>query len=96
MQGRSLTPLLAKVGEDWRTDFFYEHHFIPNRIPESEAVRTQRWKYIHWLAPKPGVEELYDLADDPLETKNLAGDPAHKKTLDKMRARWKELQQAAK
>ncbi|MDP7306041.1 MAG: sulfatase-like hydrolase/transferase, partial [Roseibacillus sp.] len=96
MQGRSLTPLLAKSSRDWRSDFFYEHHFIPNRLPESEAVRGQRWKYIHWLAPKPGVEELYDLAKDPLERTNLAGDPSHREALAKMRRRWQELREAAK
>ncbi len=96
MQGRNLRPLLKSFGQDWRTDFFYEHHFIPNRIPESEAVRTQRWKYIHWLAPKPGVEELYDLADDPREIKNLVNDPAHQETLENMRARRKELREAAR
>ena len=52
MQGRSLTPLLAKSSKDWRSDFLYEHHFIPNRIPESEAVRGQRWKYIHLAGPQ--------------------------------------------
>ena len=96
MQGRSLTPLLAKTTGDWRSDFFYEHHFIPNRIPESEAVRGQRWKYIHWLAPKAGVEELYDLSKDPLERNNLAGDAAHRETLATMRKRWKELQAEAR
>jgi len=28
------------------------------------------------------AEELYDHGSDPLETKNVAGDPKHKKTLD--------------
>ncbi len=92
MQGRPLTSLLEKSRTEWRTDFFYEHHFIPNRLPESEAVRSQRWKYIHWLAPEPGVEELYDLDKDPLERSNLAGDPAYRETLVAMRKRWKELQ----
>ena len=96
MQGRSLTPLLEKAGTDWRSDFFYEHHFIPNRIPESEAVRSQRWKYIHWLAPKPGIEELYDLSEDPLERTNLAGDPSHRETLATMRRRWRELKEEAR
>ena len=96
MQGRSLTPLLEKTIPDWRPDFFYEHHFIPNRIPESEAVRSQRWKYIHWLAPKAGVEELYDLSRDPLERNNLVGDAAHGETLATMRRRWKELREEAR
>jgi arylsulfatase A-like enzyme len=96
MQGRSLTPLLESEGSDWREDFFYEHHFIPDRLPESEAVRTTRWKYIHWLEPKTGVEELYDLAADPQEITNLVRDPAHRETLEAMRKRWQELREAAK
>ena len=96
MQGRSLLPLLAASPSNWRADFFYEHHFIPDRIPESEAVRNERWKYIHWLAPKPGVEELYDLRDDPQEIKNLVSDPAHQETLEQLRKRWKELREEAK
>ena len=96
MQGRTLSPLLSGSSEGWRRDFFYEHHFIPNRIPESEAVRGQRWKYIHWLAPKPGVEELYDLQSDPMERINLVESPSHHKKLVEMRKRWKELREKAK
>lgn len=95
MQGRSLKPLLNRKLTDWRTDFFYEHHFIPDRLPESEAIRTERWKYIRWGAPKPGGEELYDLREDPQETRNLVEDPAHRETLVQLRKRFETLRQQA-
>jgi N-sulfoglucosamine sulfohydrolase len=38
-----------------------------------------------WFEPRP-EEELYDLAVDPHEVNNLAGDPDHAAALDRMRA----------
>ena len=35
----------------------------------------------------PAYEELYHLAEDPLEERNLAGDPAHASVMDDLRAR---------
>ncbi|MFO1482150.1 MAG: sulfatase [Verrucomicrobiaceae bacterium] len=89
MQGRSLKPLLeGKVPQDWRTEYFYEHHSVKDRIPPSEAVRTQRWKYIRWMEPNPLVEELYDLESDPLEEHNLLTDPKHADILKELREKW--------
>jgi arylsulfatase A-like enzyme len=39
-----------------------------------KMVRTERWKYTH--DPMDPVDELYDLAADPYERRNLAVDPA--------------------
>ncbi len=39
-----------------------------------------------FLAPRRPAEELYDLASDPHETRNLADDPRHRRTLAQMRA----------
>ncbi len=89
MQGRSLKPLLeGKAPKDWRTDFFYEHHSVKDRIPPSEAVRTRHWKYIRWMDPNPLVEELYDLEADPLEERNLIADPAHAAVLKELQSKW--------
>jgi arylsulfatase A-like enzyme len=89
MHGRSLEPLLeGKRPADWRTDFFFEHHYGPKIIPPSEGIRTERWTYLRWLAPNSESEELYDLRHDPLEQKNLANDPAHATTLNTLRAQW--------
>ncbi len=90
MQGRSLVPLLhgGPRPADWRTEYFYEHHTLPARIPPTEGVRTERWKYIRWIAPNPLVEELYDLQSDPLEEHNLIADPGHAAQLSELRAKW--------
>ena len=88
MQGRSLRPLVEspKAPGDWREEFFFEHHYAPEIIPPSEGVRTTRWAYLRWLAPNPELEELYDLAADPLQTRNLAAAPSHQDVLARLRA----------
>jgi len=90
MQGRSLAPLLVRkrAPAGWRTEFFYEHHYDPKIIPPSEGVRTERWAYMRWLNENPVIEELYDLAADPLEEHDLAADPARAGTLSDLRSRW--------
>lgn len=89
MQGRSLIPLLDnRHPADWRTEFFYEEHYSPKRIPPSEGVRTERWSYIRWVGEQPPLEELFDLKTDPLEAHNLAGNPAYARTLRRLRAQW--------
>jgi arylsulfatase A-like enzyme len=95
MQGRSLRPLVegAKSAAPWRTEWFYEHLTLPMRILPSEGVRTERWKYFRWVGVEPAVEELYDLANDPLEEHNLAAKPEHGKTLSELRERWRRLRQ---
>ena len=96
MQGHSLRPFVenAKVN-NWRHEWFYEHHFGPQIIPPSEGVRTENWKYIRYVAAEPVVEELYDLKSDPQEEHNLVADPAHLATLDQLRGRWKTLRKEA-
>jgi arylsulfatase A-like enzyme len=97
MQGRDLSPLyLSEPPADWRTEFFYEHAVIRNVdfIPSSQALVLKDWKYIFW--PDFQREELFHLAEDTLEEKNLAADPAHQETLVELRRRFAELKAAAK
>jgi arylsulfatase A-like enzyme len=89
MQGRSLVPLFTgETPADWRTEFFYEHHSVADRIPPSEGVRTTRWKYIRWINEQPLIEELYDLKNDPLEEHNLVADSKHAEILAELRDNW--------
>jgi len=97
MQGRSLVPLLrGPVPADWRTAFFYEHHSVASRIPKSEGIRTERWKYLRWIAEQPVKEELYDLSADPLEERSLAADPAHAAILSELRGQWQRASEELK
>ena len=73
MQGRSWRPLLTGESMAWRQSWFYEY-FAENqantRVPDITGVRTTDAKLIKY----PGHDEwteLFDLKDDPYETRNL-------------------------
>jgi arylsulfatase A-like enzyme len=92
--GRSLVPLLA--GREWRprTSFLIEY-FTDTVFPRIrnmgyQAVRTERWKYIHYNELK-GMDELYDLASDPFEMRNLIAEPAARADLEAMKAELRRL-----
>lgn len=89
MQGKSWKPLLAGQKTEWRQSFlaeyFYERNFTGT--PTLVALRTKEAKLIKY----PGHEdwtELFDLANDPYEIKNLASDPAQQPLLERMTAEF--------
>jgi len=93
IQGRSLAPILyGETPADWRTDFFVEHLFDHLEIPKHEGVRGERFKYARYFEQVPVYEELYDLLADPLEARNLAGDPGYLEILSQLRNRTDELE----
>jgi len=55
---------------------------------EWRGLRTKRHTYVRWL---DGREELYDLQQDPLQMRNLAGGPAHSQTRARLEGRMREL-----
>jgi arylsulfatase A-like enzyme len=85
-QGRSLRPLLGRRTPHWRSEIFCEELWDHPEIPQSECVRTERWKFIRYPKHTEYVE-LFDLKSDPDEKHNLAGDPRHGADLAKMRER---------
>ncbi len=97
MQGSDFAPLyLAPEPPPWRSEFFYEHPTLrdANFIPASAALVRKDWKYVWW--PEHKVEQLFDLAADPREERDLAGDSAHAERLAALRARFAELRDAAR
>ena len=45
------------------------------------AIRTERWRYIRY---EDGSEELYDHHSDPNEWTNLARNPEHRETKERL------------
>ncbi len=94
MEGRSLVPLFRTQKMDWRSSFLLEYYSdkVFPRIANMgyKAVRTERWKYIHYVE-LDGMDELYDLKSDPYELKNVIDDPSAKQTLVEMRSRMSVL-----
>jgi arylsulfatase A-like enzyme len=90
-QGRSLVPLLHESGSSTRPLWFFEHHFPYNGwIPSSEGIRTERWKYIRYTDAAAPFEELYDLAQDRSEVKNLAGQSKYAAQQKALTAYWRK------
>jgi N-acetylglucosamine-6-sulfatase len=76
-QGRSLMPLFRGGAHEWREGFLIEY-FTDTVFPRIHhmgyrAIRTGRWKLIHYTE-LTDMDELYDLEADPYEMQNRMGD----------------------
>ncbi len=98
VQGQSLAPYLTGRRDDSDSrPFSYSERVrrhpqgrreVEAGTPASSMVRGQGWKYIRY---SQGHEYLYNLNDDPRETRNLASDPActaHKAELNAALDEW--------
>jgi N-acetylglucosamine-6-sulfatase len=94
--GRSLRPLLRGERPDWRQSILIEYWsdtvFPRIRNMGYRAVRTERYKYVRYLE-LPGMDELYDLAQDPYEMENLMGSPRQAELLPALQAELDRLRQ---
>src|SRR4030095_5487567 len=97
VQGRSLLPLLAGKRAGWRKSFLAEY-WAESAMPwlvgmSYKAVRTDRYKYIHWVnRGKAGeLDELYDLERDPFELDHLNSRRKLAPVRDKLRRELRRL-----
>ena len=79
VRGRSLRPLLEGNQTQWREFLGADCH------QTGRIIRTADYKYVRY--PNDPVEQLFDLTEDPGETRNLAGLAEEAATLDDLRGR---------
>jgi arylsulfatase A-like enzyme len=74
-----LRQVLPLPRQDFLIEYFSDTVFPRIQNMGYQAVRTQRWKYIHYRDISE-ADELYDLTKDPYEMTNLIGDPRAPRT----------------
>ena len=90
VQGRSFKSLLetGKEADDWKKAAYYRYwmHMAHHDNPAHLGMRTKRYKLIYFYGcnyqggyQTPAGWELYDMKNDPHETRNLYHDPKHAK-----------------
>lgn len=90
IQGSSWHGLFEDADSAWRTEFLHEYFIdLVHSIPHLLGLRTERWKLIRHPG-QPYIDELYDLATDPVEMTNLAVSPDHAGILGDLRERLAE------
>ena len=76
MQSESFRAILAgNPLKDWRTIMYYRYYRSHFNTPSHWGVRTDRYKYIYYNMSRE--HELYDLAEDIREVRNVYDDPAY-------------------
>lgn len=98
VHGKSWVRLVQGHTAGWRTSWLYEYNYERQfpYTPNIRGVRTEEWKYIRYPHGDGGPDrhgsELYHLASDPEETRNLIDDPAHRLRIVELHAELERLQ----
>lgn len=92
IDGKSWVKLVQQGDASWRKSWLYHYNYETQfpYTPNVRAVRTDDWKYMHYPhgdgSPDKHMAELYDLKNDPGETKNLINDPKYAAKVEEMKA----------
>ena len=79
MQGRSMVPVLkGETPADWRKEHYYHYYEYPgsHMVKRHYGISTERYKLMHYYYDIDEWE-LFDLATDPGEMKNVYDDPSY-------------------
>jgi len=93
MQGQSLRPILqGKTPGNWRKSMYYHYYEYPgaHSVKRHYGVRTGRYKLIHFYHDIDEWE-LYDLAKDPREMRNVYGDASYADIAEELKAELRRL-----
>ena len=93
VDGRSLAPLV-RVDDAALQDFADRPAVTEVQMGQFRGVslRSGRWRYTAWEGDQgPAGRQLYDHDADPHELANLADDPAHATTLERLDAEMRRL-----
>ncbi len=95
LDGHSLSSLLrGETPSEWRKSFLIEYYTdtVFPRIQNMgyRALRTDRYKYIHYENLE-NMNELYDLREDPYEMKNLVNAASSQETLLQLQEKLEKL-----
>ena len=91
IRGRSLVPLLRGQSPAWDPTLFGQYDMHHGQVARMRMIRTPEWKLVRHF--EPGVEdELYHLANDPGELRNLAAscEPEHRRPREAMARRLED------
>jgi arylsulfatase A-like enzyme len=92
-EGMNFAPLLRGRLVNWRTAVFGQYDLHNGGLAYMRSIHTGKWNLVrHHFAN--GMDELYDLENDPGEMKNLYNSAAHREVRDQLQARLREWQRA--
>jgi arylsulfatase len=89
VDGASILPLLREPAPSWREFIQGEHTTCYRREYGMQYLTDGREKYV-WFH-HTGREQFFDLADDPHELRDLAGDPSAHSRIQEWRQRLAEI-----
>jgi uncharacterized sulfatase len=92
-EGTDFSPLLRGQKIAWRDAIFGQYDVHNSGLAYMRMIRTHEWKLVrHHHAMF--MDELYNLKEDPGETKNRYGGAAHRAVRDQLQKRLTEWQES--
>lgn len=92
LQGRSLVPLIQGTETEFpAAPVFAQASLRAVKTIQKRSFMENGWKLIETVVPAPG-EELYDVAEDPLETRDLLAE--NSEIASRLRARMRRFEES--